>query len=524
MEKFLKIVFFVCCLAFAVLTMIGCVDDFEKEDQGTNNDEKESVVEVEGLILQLSTDEQYYWVSGYEGEGGNIEVPSLYDDIPVIEIGEAAFKGQTAVSSVTLPESIEVIGREAFMDCTGLSSFVIPEGVADIGEYAFAGCTGLSNMVIPDGVESVRSMTFANCTGLTSLTIGKGVKEICDRAFSGCGLTSLIIPEGVIRISFNIIENCQQLAVLEISESATDISDIAFQGCSSIVSVKMPAYAAGYVPMSSVEEVVLTGGEIIPAKAFEYASKLRSVVIPEGIEQIGASAFYKCTSLTSIELPQSLNIISGSAFYECESLEAITIPENVTIVGESAFENCTALTRINWDAISVADLSVISHTFNLAGTDGSGITFVAGDKVESIPANLFYAGYGNEPAKVISVKMGSSVKTIGENAFKNCDTLSRTEIGNNVESIGKEAFAGCEKLTSVTLPSSLTYIGQLAFNNCTGLDFVFFEDADNWQVSATSAFEEVESLEAYKLSDASDAAYLLTNTYCYYFWRKAPKI
>ena len=51
MEKFLKIVFFVCCLAFAVLTMIGCVDDFEKEDQGTNNDEKESVVEVEGLIL-----------------------------------------------------------------------------------------------------------------------------------------------------------------------------------------------------------------------------------------------------------------------------------------------------------------------------------------------------------------------------------------------------------------------------------------------------------------------------------------
>ena len=81
-----------------------------------------------------------------------------------------------------------------------------------------------------------------------------------------------------------------------------------------------------------------------------------------------------------------------------------------------------------------------------------------------------------------------------------------------------------KSLTSIVLPRTLKEIGDRAFNNCTGLDFVFFEDADNWQVSATSAFEEVESLEAYKLSDASDAAYLLTNTYCYYFWRKAPKI
>ena len=48
MEKFLKIVFFVCCLAFAVLTMIGCVDDFEKEDQGTNNDEKKVLLKWKG--------------------------------------------------------------------------------------------------------------------------------------------------------------------------------------------------------------------------------------------------------------------------------------------------------------------------------------------------------------------------------------------------------------------------------------------------------------------------------------------
>ena len=108
---------------------------------------------MEGLILQLSTDEQYYLVSGYEGEGGIIEVPSLYDDIPVIEIGEAAFKGQTAVSSVTLPESIEVIGSEAFMDCTGLSSFVIPEGVADIGE-----CTERDRNGVSDNIDVVSAV------------------------------------------------------------------------------------------------------------------------------------------------------------------------------------------------------------------------------------------------------------------------------------------------------------------------------------------------------------------------------
>ena len=47
---------------------------------------------------------------------------------------------------------------------------------------------------------------------------------------------------------------------------------------------------------------------------------------------------------------------------------------------------------------------------------------------------------------------GRTVTSIGNNAFKDCITLTSVMIPSSVISIGNQSFKGCSALASVTLP------------------------------------------------------------------------
>lgn len=68
-----------------------------------------------------------------------------------------------------------------------------------------------------------------------------------------------------------------------------------------------------------------------------------------------------------------------------------------------------------------------------------------------------------------SVRIPSTVQTIGEDAFADCFDLQSITIPNSVTEIGDRAFMGCTNLTSITIPSSVNKIGQRAFSGCTKL-------------------------------------------------------
>lgn len=64
---------------------------------------------------------------------------------------------------------------------------------------------------------------------------------------------------------------------------------------------------------------------------------------------------------------------------------------------------------------------------------------------------------------------GKYITEIGENAFRNCNSLTKVSIPDGIIIIGWGAFSGCRNLSSVIIPGSVTQIWGCAFEDCTSL-------------------------------------------------------
>lgn len=78
--------------------------------------------------------------------------------------------------------------------------------------------------------------------------------------------------------------------------------------------------------------------------------------------------------------------------------------------------------------------------------------------------------------KLKGVIMGSNVKEIGDEAFSDCDKLSKVQLGNGLKTIGNYAFRRCHSLNNVVLPTGIEKIGNYAFA-ATGISMMNFPDS-----------------------------------------------
>ena len=102
----------------------------------------------------------------------------------------------------------------------------------------------------------------------------------------------------------------------------------------------------------------------------------------------------------------------------------------------------------------------------------TGITDIVNwGSVDTIPSRAFGQILVGA-AKITTVKIPNSVKSIGEGAFSYCEQLISATISNGITSIPTEMFISCIKLASVTIPSSVTSIGDGAFKFCEKLNSV----------------------------------------------------
>ena len=143
-----------------------------------------------------------------------VVIPSKINGVTVETIGHGAFE-KSAVTSVTIPDSVTAILDRAFANCFQLTNISIPNSVTSIGFSAFEHCTSLKSITLPSSLNSISEALFSDCSQLTTIHIPDSVLSIQDYAFG----------------------NCIRLETIHIPVSVTSIGNLAFASCPNSMTV-----------------------------------------------------------------------------------------------------------------------------------------------------------------------------------------------------------------------------------------------------------------------------------------------
>jgi uncharacterized repeat protein (TIGR02543 family) len=114
-----------------------------------------------------------------------------------------------------------------------------------------------------------------------------------------------------------------------------------------------------------------------------------------------------------------------------------------------------------------------------------------GKPVTTIGAYAFSWGE-KKAAKISSVTIPASVKSIEDSAFNCCDLLTTVifEEGSVLETIGEGAFRSCP-IESINLPPTVKTVGKDAFNGCEEMTLDILENLTSLETVGERAFREL---------------------------------
>ena len=256
---------------------------------------------------------------------------------------------------------------------------------------------------------------------------------------------------------------------------------------------------------SKIKKVVIGEGVgSISDNAFHYYENLRSVSLPSTLTSIGEAAFWACSSLQSITLPNNLTNIGLNAFRACHSLTQVLIPASVTNIDGSAFECCTGLTDVVFEGNSLEfgsgatfyDCTSLKNVFfngtradwtASRGSSGSVLPAAAqiyykNDLISSGTCGDNSSGNNTQwkltkaGTLIITVGTGYTEGGIADFAYGKAPWYQNIYdsgircliIGSGIKTIGSYAFADCTDLAEIIVPDGVISIGNGAFLQNSG--------------------------------------------------------
>lgn len=404
------------------------------------------------------------WVDedGYEHYSPtyNLVIPATINGYPVRYIDEYAFSGNTTLTTVTLPSTLQSIGKGAFKGCISLRK--VDAGSRQynlsIGESAFQECCYLSDFTVG---ESATVYYGENSFYQTDIVTAPRVRNLGENAFAECdNLQSVELLDTVTSIPYNAFYKCSQLRDITIPESVKYFGTQAFYGCSSLLELELPhdVESYGYYMLggcSSLQRLIVNGGGKVTKFNIKVPEAVEYLEIGEGFTELDAGICYGVRTLKTVILPQSLKKIGNQAFYRT-SVEEFDLPAGMESVGKDAFAENPLLSHIELDVETIGE-SVFKDCHGLTSATLSGMT--------TIPVSTFEGCVSLEEITI------PAVTEIGRRAFYNC-SFEEIDLKEGLTAIATEAFSANEGLKSITMPSTLRALAEKTFYECTGLESV----------------------------------------------------
>lgn len=455
-----------------------------------------------------------------------LETVTFEEGTKLERIGWGAF-GYSSLPAITIPDSVTRIDGYAFYYCSKLTGVAISENskLESLGEYAFKADTKMTSLYIPDGVTKIGSAIFKDVTGVTL--------SVAENSYAQAYAEKYGIAYETRKAKLTVVASgtCGENAAWTLdSEGVLNITGDGPMADNNTNQAPWEAYKY------QIKQIVI-GKDITYIGKFNFfwCNKLETVTFEEGsqLERIGWGAF-GYSSLPQIAIPDSVTRLEGYAFYYCSNLSNVEISESscLTSLGECVFKADTKLTslyipdgmnNIGWgifeNAIANVTLSVAESSYAQTYAEKYGIAYVTRTARPAVVASGFC---GEDAAWVLTsdgvlkitgsgpmadnetnhapweackylikqVMIGKDITYIGKFNFFWCNRLETVtfEDGSQLERIGWGAF-GYSSLKTIAIPDSVTRLDGYAFYYCTKLNEVAISEGSNLESIGEYAFK-----------------------------------
>ncbi|MBQ9000875.1 MAG: leucine-rich repeat protein [Eggerthellaceae bacterium] len=385
-------------------------------------------------------DDLYVRITGYEGAARYLEIPTEIAGKPVVSIAAGALSLNDRVQEIICPDAVVEIGNGAFRGDTALRRLVLPASAGEFDSSWIAQCTALEELVLPDTMETIGRGVFAS-DKLTRLVVGRSAQAVEPGAFQGSNLTEFIVdPDNPFL--------------------ATDGDALYSKDGIALVALVRP-----------VERLVVAPGcTTVARKCCHGFVGLTDVQLPDSVRELEPFAFSD-TGIMRFDAPTSLQVIGEKAFMHCRALTEVRLNDGLEVIGDSAFEGSALAALAIPASIKRVGASMTRHT-NVVHS-GPGCTLTIDERCEEHFLDGEGGLYRREPdgahlVQLVDADMESydvldGAVAIDPYAFAYHDSIAAVRVPNTVRSIGRSAFRVCKALRSVELADSVESIGDEAF-------------------------------------------------------------
>ena len=171
----------------------------------------------ETAVVTYETTDPYSY--NYKNFTGAITIPATVrgdlTDFTVVAIGDSAFMNANITNIDMSQTSITRIGKRAFYECDRLSTVSLPSTLKTIDMFAFYKIP-ITSIDLPDHLQIIGQGAFDVCKNLTSIRIPESVTEIGHAAFEWCiSLTHVVLPSSRPKMRETSFRLCNALNLIE---------------------------------------------------------------------------------------------------------------------------------------------------------------------------------------------------------------------------------------------------------------------------------------------------------------------